>query len=71
MPKLGDLACPEMSGETRFEGDHTRWNVGEKGKDLTSPDLPPKHRGAVGRGAMNLKHVLRDIQPNDCDGGHV
>ena len=71
MPELGDLPRPKMSGETRFEGDHTRWKVGEKCKNLTSPDLPSEHRSSIGVGTVNLKHILCDIQPDDCDGGHV
>ena len=71
MPDFADLPRPEMSGEARFERDHTRREVGEKCKNLTAPYLSLEHRGAVGRGSMNLKHVLRDIQPNDCDGGHI
>jgi hypothetical protein len=60
-----------MSSEAGLESHQARWKAGEKSEDLTSSYLPPEHGCAVGVGTVNLKYVLRDIESNDCDGGHV
>src|SRR5271169_719407 len=51
-----------MRGGTRLHSDQARRKSREKGYHLAAPELLPDHDLLVGVDAVNLKHVLGDIQ---------
>src|SRR5262249_39420196 len=56
------LARPIMRGGTRLHPDQTRCKSREKRQHLAAPKLLPHHDLLIGVNAVNLKHVLGDIQ---------
>jgi hypothetical protein len=70
VPKLRQLTCPIVRGGTSFHANQAGRQRREKLHHLTAAKLLP-HDDPLGRiDAVDLKHVLGDIQ-TDCGNLHV
>ena len=68
MTQLGEFTCPIVRGRAGLHADKARCQIFEKRYHLTAPKLLPDD-DLLGRvNAMNLEHVLGDIQ---TDGGDL
>jgi hypothetical protein len=65
MTKPSDLARPVMRAAAGLHGHRAGWLRREEREDLVPPQLPAKQHRSGCIGAVNLKHALRQIQP-DC-----
>ena len=64
MAELADLTRPIVRAGAGFHSDQASWLRGEERKHLAASQLPAENHGASRIRAMNLEHVLRQIQSN-------
>jgi hypothetical protein len=64
MAQLADLAPPEMCAAAGFHRDNARRKLAEKLQNLYSTLLLAQDRSTSAVGSMNLKHILRQIEPD-------
>ena len=64
MAKFADLPAPEMRTVTGFHRDNAGRQLSEECRDLISSQLLAQHRPARDVGSMNLKDILRKIEPD-------
>src|SRR5262249_24555080 len=64
MPQLRELACPLMRRCARFQANAARRQIGKGLKNSRSTNAPADHHRAFCIDAVNLKHQLRNIDPD-------
>ena len=64
MAKFPDLAPPEMGTTTGFHRDDAERQPAEKRQNLVPSQLLAQHRLPGRISPMNLKHILRQIEPD-------
>src|SRR5215468_618128 len=68
MTELGDFTRPMMSGSAGFHTDQARRNLAKEVDDLLTPQLTADDDLAHTIHAVNLEHVLREI---NADGANL
>ena len=64
MPELLELACPVMRRGARFHANQARRQFGKELKNSRSTNAPADDHRAISIDAVNLKHQLRNINPD-------
>lgn len=64
MPDLPDLAPPEMGATAGFHRDDAGRQLSKECQNLVSSQLLAQHRPARSVGTVDLKHILRQIEPD-------
>ncbi len=67
MAKRPQLARPVMRRRAGLHADQTSWHAGKECEHLAAPQPLAQDRRARRIGAMDLKDVLGQIQPNRCN----
>ena len=70
VPELLELACPLVRRCARFHANEARWQFGKKLKNLCSTNTLADHHRAIRIDAVNLKHRLRNIDPDRANLAH-
>src|SRR5437899_4443841 len=70
MPQLLELACPLMRRCARFHANAARRQIGKELKNSRSTNTPPDYHRAISIDAVNLKHRLRNIDPDRANLAH-
>ena len=64
MPNLLNLAAPEMGATTGFHRDNAGRQIAEECQDLISSQLLAQNGASAAVSRVNLKHILRQIEPD-------
>jgi hypothetical protein len=64
MAQLPDLAAPEMRATTGFHGNDAARHPAKERKHLIPPQLLAQHHLTRPVSPVNLKHILRQIEPD-------
>jgi hypothetical protein len=64
VPKLGQLARPMMGPTACFHRDHAGWLRCKEIEQLAAAQLATEHHTTALIGAVRVKSILRDIQPD-------
>jgi hypothetical protein len=70
VPELLELACPLVRRCARFHANKASWQFGKEFKKLCSTNTLADHHRAIGIDAVNLKHRLRNIDPDRANLAH-
>lgn len=62
--QLADLTAPEMRAATGFHRHDTRLQLAEEGQHLIPPQRLAQLRPTRGISPMDLKHILRQVEPD-------
>ena len=64
MAQLADLAAPEMRAATGLHCHNTGLQLAEEGQHLIPPQLFTQLRPTRDVSPMDLKHILRKVEPD-------
>lgn len=67
MPERDQLARPGMRTSTGFDADKAYRQFGEEPDNLCPAQLPLQHHQAIGIDAVELEHVLGNIEADRAD----
>jgi hypothetical protein len=68
--ELLELACPLVRRCARFHANKASWQFGKELKNLCSTNTLADHHRAIRIDAVNLKHRLRNIDPDRANLAH-